>query len=149
MGRSPKDKSDDRGLTLMELMMVVFVIGALLAIVTPLYLGARTRTRDAAAKELLDSALRVEFAYAADAGGFSADPGVLAAEEPAFDWTGATDETVHVVLATPDDLLPYTRSGSGTWFGISEVLVGASAGRYTCTGTAEADVDENWTGSNW
>ncbi len=50
-------RRDDRGFTLVELMIVVLVISILIAIAIPTFLGARQRAQDRAAQQLLRNGL--------------------------------------------------------------------------------------------
>ena len=54
---SARRSGDDRGFTLLEVMVVVLVIGILLAVGIPTYLGARARAHDRAAQSTLNVAL--------------------------------------------------------------------------------------------
>ena len=46
-------RRDERGFTLTEVMVVVLIVGILLVIAVPTFLGARTRAQDSAAKSSL------------------------------------------------------------------------------------------------
>ena len=146
----------DDGFTLVELMVVVLVISILIAIAIPTFLGARTRAQNRTTQSDLVTASKAQSALAADSDSFTNVVADLQAEEPSIDWTGATDDAMHIVLGNvqPGDnrqVLIYSRSNTGTWFGLRIVRQGAQAGRYTCEGAAESDVDEmaDCTGNDW
>ena len=50
-------REDERGFTLIELMVVVLIIAILIAIAIPTFLGAKTRAQDKAAESSLRNAL--------------------------------------------------------------------------------------------
>lgn len=149
----------DAGFSLVELMVVVLVIAVLLAIAIPMFLGARAQAQDRTAQANLVTAAKAESTLAASDSAFTAVIAALEAEEPALDWSGASDSSVHVVVGDviagdSRQVLLYTQSGSGTWFGIKIVSAdgpGITAGRYTCEGTAESQVDAlvDCTGNAW
>ena len=147
---------DDAGFTLVELMVVVLVIAVLMAIAVPTFMGSRTRAQERAAQVRIRIAMEAQNTFAADRDGFTADPVLLTEEESSIDWSGATDESMHVVIGDvlPGDsrqVLLYTVAANGIWFGQKTVRSGPDAGRYTCEGTTEADVDQlaDCTGLDW
>ncbi len=161
MSRRQKDNRD-AGFTLVELMVVVLVIAVLLAIAIPSFLGARERAQNRTVQANLTTATKAQTAYNASdtTVGFSDDPVIMEVEESSLDWTGVSDESIHVVvgdiLTVGDSLqvLLYSQSATGTWYGIRIVTqngVGITAGRFTCEGAAEANVDDmaDCTGNDW
>ncbi len=150
-----RNASDD-AFTLVELMVVVLVIAVLIAIAIPSFLGARTRAQDRTTQANLVTASKAQSSLAANNDTFTNVLADLQAEEPSVDWSGVDPEDVHVVLGDvqPGDnrqVLLYSRSNTGTWFGLRIVRQGAQAGRYTCSGAAATAVDEmtDCTGQDW
>ncbi len=139
---------DDRGFSLVELMVVVLIVAILVGIGMASFLGMRKRAETAGVKEMLATAAKVESALAADGNGFVDAVGVLTLEEPELDWSGVVPTSVHVlvddVVAASGDkgqVLLYAATPSGEWYGIRLVSHGILAGRYTCTGPDKTDVN--------
>ncbi len=131
-------KKNDRGFTLIELMIVVLIVAILVAIALPTFLGQRKQAEDSAAKSNLRNALTTEKAFYA--GGspavFTDDLDLLSAIEPSvFNVTGVSPavntfdpivvtidtggQTVCIVAVTPrgEYVAIWENSGGGTQFG--------------------------------
>ena len=69
--RSRLDGNTEQGFTLIELLVVIIIIGILLAIAVPSYLGFRDRAANNAMKANLRAALPAAEAYYADNGSYT------------------------------------------------------------------------------
>jgi type IV pilus assembly protein PilA len=75
---------DERGFTLIELMTVILIIGVLVVMALPTFLGARERASDRAAQADIRNAFAAERAYYTDTLTYTTDPATMTAIEPAI-----------------------------------------------------------------
>ena len=96
-------REDERGFTLIELMVVVLIIAILIAIAIPTFLGAKSRAQDKAAQSSLRNALTNAKGIYTDQDSYGATSAALVgvAGPPATGLTGA--EPSLVFLASPAD----------------------------------------------
>jgi type IV pilus assembly protein PilA len=108
--RSRLDVASERGFTVIELLVVIIIIGILLAIAVPSYLGFRDRASNDAAKANLRAALPSAEAYYVDNGAYT---GMDEADLAAID--SGVSPTLKVVSVTESTYcLADTVSGK-TW----------------------------------
>ena len=128
------DKSevrDERGFTLIELMVVVMIIGVLVAIGLPTFLGTRTRAYDAAAHSDIRNAFAAEKAFYSDNATYTTDPATMTAIEAAITYLAGDTPLVIDVVYLDLDPIPNTiyvsaLSKSGACFYIREINGGGS-----------------------
>lgn len=142
-----KRMEDDKGFTLIELMVVVLIIAILIAIAIPTFLGLRQRAQDRAAQSDLRNGLTAAKAFFTDNDSYAPaaplptfDAAALEAIEPSLSAVdggtpaiGSSD--VHVKGVTGSTVVLVRRSASESLFCIAD---NAAAGGGTVRGDDDA-----------
>ena len=129
---------DDKGFTLIELMVVVLIIAILIAIAIPTFLGARKRAQDKQAQSNIRNALTAEKTFYVDKQIYTQTATDLTPIESSLVFTG-TDAATHQVKPTLEDAATAgdsqgvcleSKSKSGTMFALVDITSGSTAGDY-------------------
>jgi prepilin-type N-terminal cleavage/methylation domain-containing protein len=134
----PRDKEE--AFTLVELMVVVLIIGILLVIAIPAFLGAKNTADARAAEASLRNAYTAEQTYYTDGQAFTASVPQITTIENGLQWTsGAAPVGAQVLIAldaaTPANLILMAQGADGNCYSITDdpsglgVLYGKATGK--------------------
>ncbi len=143
---------DERGFTLIELMIVVMIIGVLVAIALPTFLGTRTRAYDRAVQSDVRNAFAAEKAYYSDTLTYTTDPAEMTAIEAAITYLAGDTPLVTGVAylhvdPIPNEIYVSGLSQSGTCFYLREIDgAGARFASDAACGVADTQV---YTTNSW
>src|SRR5919106_1558240 len=112
-----KRMKDDRGFTLIELMVVVLIIAILIAIAIPTFLGLRRRAQDRAAQSDLRNALTAAKAFYTDDESYSPASGAFDAVagediEPSLNWNVVADQDYVLIGEVNDQDITFSRESA-------------------------------------
>ena len=154
MKNLPLHRDEDKGFTLIELMVVVLIIAILLAIAIPTFLGAQNKAKDRSAQSSARNALTNAKTIYADGGDYTVAVGgaglALQLSEPSLTFVvagsaSADPKTVSVNAVDKDTWYAAVWSDAGNCFYIKDSVATGGGTTYSrttvkadCTGTKAA-----------
>ena len=116
-------RKSEEGFTLIELMVVVLIIGVLVAVATPIYVGIANRARDKEIQADLRSGLLAVEMYYMENGEFTDDPGRLEPMEPAVVYYSPEEPVGTVALQLGEgpehrEICLFGQAIGGDWYAV-------------------------------
>lgn len=142
----------EEGFTLVEIMVAVLIIGILVGIALPVFLGARSRATDRAAQSNLGNAMIAAKTWLAETQAYTGfDENEGEAIEPSLAWVALADPAVGEVavgLVSATDVHLVAESSTGSFFCLhDDVGVGTTFG--TGATYAAVDTEAECAASSW
>ena len=140
---------DERGFTLVELMVVILIVAVLMLVALPTLLGARTRAYDRATQADIRNAFAAEKAYYTDTLTYTTNPATMTAIEAAITYVaGDTPAVTHIVYLDldpiPNTIYVSALSNSGTcWYLMESDGGGSQFASDTACGAADTQAYTN------
>jgi type IV pilus assembly protein PilA len=156
-------EDDERGFTLIELMVVVLIIAILIAIAIPTFLGAQSKAKDRAAQSSLRNALTTEKTVYTDTQLYTSDATTLKANEPSLKFQTAAStgpKIVSVSVAADTDgnadqvVVMGAKSAAGTCYFMRDTATGpgtefAAGKAATCDAASPVTGVKDWNSDGW